>query len=1144
MTECGAKRWGIWSAAAVLFVLLSSSTALAVSPPYYSSAVWPAQARSFSSPSASVGTTDGGQWVADTGNDRIIRLDASGTVLFTVSEVGTGGERMDRPRGIALDQSGRVFVADTGSSCVRVFDSAGGYVGRIGEPGIGPGQLTFPEAVTVDTSGNVYVADTGNDRVVQFSAATGQYVRTIGSPGVSNGCLNEPAGVCVLGEYLYVTDRLNRRVEVFSAATGLYVAQWGVYLSGSDYLSWYQAPTGITTDGTRIFVSDTLAGVVDRCVPYYLGMPFQTGSTAPSQGTIVRSAVQEASWSYPVGSGAGQMRAPWGLSIATTTGSVLRVADSGNHRFALVSVADGAWFGSVEGGGSGQGELASPAGVAVAVDSVFVSDTGNDRVSVYDSSGAHVRDLESVWVGGALQGPAGLAVATDGRVFVAEPASGTVEVFSAAGVHERTMVPYGSVSPVDLAFDPDGSLWVVDRARCVLDRIDPTNGGVLASYGATGTAVGSFSSPGSVAVNASGTVCVADTGNHRVQVLSGRAAWSVIGGPGSATGMFSSPSGVEMAGEGIWVADTGNDRVQWLRTDGTGAWSWGVSGAARGCLREPVAVVAGPGDGLLIVERANHRVQVIAPDIPPVTSFVSSPSRWNTAPVTIGFSVADVGVGPVRTYFRINSGAVATYTAQFTIAAQGDTNLEFWSEDGSGNVETHRRALFSIDSVPPQGTMRAAGGMSAVATAPVSVESSFTDAYEMSVDWGTGFEPWAYYTPTVAGRLAAEGPNIIRARYRDVLGNVATHTATVILDTVAPVTTARGVPSSVTSGAVEVSLDATDSALGSGIAAVRYRSGAGAESDYSAPLRFETDGSYTITFRAEDRVGHVEPEQTVSFSIDRTPPAGDVLVADGAAAVSTGSVAVTASVSGATEMRFDCGTGFSAWAPYTSSFRVPLPASGPNHLVFEFRDAVGNVLSRSADIVKIDATGRLKFSTKVTLRGAASWVVRADWVSDDPDVRSYRYVVRDDKGSLLRSGETTRSGLVFSAVAGRGCTLIVRPVDVDGWVSMASGVVLDLGVGAGSAPVISTGATPDVVTLQGVCPSLFPARANLDRYRLTSRGWELYSSEPLRGTVAGTAQYVTSVRLAPGVWSFAVSTSSGGSRRTYGPLSARVTVRR
>jgi len=93
------------------------------------------------------------------------------------------------------------------------------------------------------------------------------------------------------------------------------------------------------------------------------------------------------------------------------------------------------------------------------------------------------------------------------------------------------------------------------------------------------TANGQFTSPESVAVDSSGNLYIADTGNNRIQKFAPDGSFiSKFGSEGSGTGQFKSPQGIYVDEDNhIWVADTGNQRIQEFKLDGTFIKSWGDS---------------------------------------------------------------------------------------------------------------------------------------------------------------------------------------------------------------------------------------------------------------------------------------------------------------------------------------------------------------------------------------------------------------------------------------------------------------------------------------------------------------------------------------------------------------------------------------
>jgi len=82
--------------------------------------------------------------------------------------------------------------------------------------------------------------------------------------------------------------------------------------------------------------------------------------------------------------------------------------------------------------GTGYGEFRNPAGVAVASDgSVYVTDWLNNRIQKFTSEGVFVNRLGSYGRGdGDLRDPAGVAVASDGSVYVTDWSNNRTQKFS------------------------------------------------------------------------------------------------------------------------------------------------------------------------------------------------------------------------------------------------------------------------------------------------------------------------------------------------------------------------------------------------------------------------------------------------------------------------------------------------------------------------------------------------------------------------------------------------------------------------------------------------------------------------------------------------------------------------------------------
>ena len=232
--------------------------------------------------------SQGNLYIADTGNNRIVKLDQSGNA----SAVSTGLFSLSRPAGVALDLNGDLYIADAGNNRVLEIAAAGGQAFVINTTGF---SLSNPSSVSIDKSNTLYIADTGNNRIVKLDQSGNAYA-------VSTGLfsLSRPAGLALdSNDDLYISDAGNNRVLEIAAAGGqafvinttgfslsnpssvsidknntLYIADTGnnrivsVPASGSPSLLFggqIQSPLGVTIDGNgNGFISQSATHVVPQ----------------------------------------------------------------------------------------------------------------------------------------------------------------------------------------------------------------------------------------------------------------------------------------------------------------------------------------------------------------------------------------------------------------------------------------------------------------------------------------------------------------------------------------------------------------------------------------------------------------------------------------------------------------------------------------------------------------------------------------------------------------------------------------------------------------------------------------------------------------------------------------------------------------
>ncbi len=202
-------------------------------------------------------------------------------------------------------------------------------------------------------------------------------------------------------------------------------------------------------------------------------------------------------------------------------------------------------------------------------------------------------------------------------------ASEIAEAIDPYAEHQRELTPaltFGSGllnQPHGLALGPDGLLYVADTQNHRVAVFDP-DGNLVDSFGSYGPASqpDALNEPWDVAVGPDGNIYVADTWNHRVVKFSpqGRslATWGVEG-PNELSDprAFWGPRGIVVDDEGyVYLADTGNKRVQVFDDQGNFERQIGSGGTLDGQLDEPVGLAIEGNQNLYVADTWNQRIQV------------------------------------------------------------------------------------------------------------------------------------------------------------------------------------------------------------------------------------------------------------------------------------------------------------------------------------------------------------------------------------------------------------------------------------------------------------------------------------------------------------------------------------------------------
>jgi uncharacterized protein (TIGR03437 family) len=458
------------NSAAVRKISISGTIATVAGGQYgFSGDNGPATKAALLTPTGVAFDASGDMYIADSGNQRIRRVDSSG-VIATVAGTGTAGFSGDgllasaatfnNPIGIALDASGAIYVADEDNNRIRRFVVGGdvttyaGTATSIGDGGPAPqAVLVSTSSVAVGPGGNLFISDSGANRIrkvtpsgtISTVAGNGQTGGSGNNGPATSAALNTPYGVAVdsAGD-LYIADGGNNEIRRVDATTGKITAFAG---PGCCY-----AGAGTGGDGGPATAAQLLnprAVAVDLAGNVYFVDQVRINGVA--EGVAVRRVTTDGKVNIWVGGGPtpgfsgdggsplkAQLSGSLSSGIATGPDGSLYIADTYNNRVRKVDPA-GTTISTIAGNGqatpSGDGGMATSAGVpgpdSVALDAagnLYIGNSTNVRIvtasgiiNTYAGSGAYGFSGDGGRATAAsLAGVAGLAADSGGNLYLAD----------------------------------------------------------------------------------------------------------------------------------------------------------------------------------------------------------------------------------------------------------------------------------------------------------------------------------------------------------------------------------------------------------------------------------------------------------------------------------------------------------------------------------------------------------------------------------------------------------------------------------------------------------------------------------------------------------------------------------------------------
>ena len=282
-------------------------------------------------------------------------------------------------------------------------------------------------------------------------------------------------------------------------------------------------------------------------------------------------------------------------------------------------------FGS---GGSALNQLQFPEGIDVDADGeIFIADTGNHRILVWDANGKPLRTIGSfgpaaVWRNAPqFNYPTGVLILPLKKLYVADSLNHRIVVIDSRGLvldswGERGHSEGQFDRPRDITLDKYNNVWVLDSGNSRI-QIFGGPGSFKSQWGSFGKEEGQLKYPLGFALNIIDQCIVADTENYRYQVFNDEGApVTQFGWFGDGPGQFKEPAGVAVTPSGlIAIVDGVNARVVFLNNRFEPIGSWKVDDRVPAGKEKPqLRGIASDRSGCLYVtDMQNHRILKLKP---------------------------------------------------------------------------------------------------------------------------------------------------------------------------------------------------------------------------------------------------------------------------------------------------------------------------------------------------------------------------------------------------------------------------------------------------------------------------------------------------------------------------------------------------
>ena len=556
--------------------------------------------------------------------------------LVELRTLGGPGHADLYPSGIEATANGNWVIADTGNNRVLKVTPNGDELWSIGKSGSGIGEFSEPRDIGIAANGNIYVSDSLNKRIVMLDS-DGNWIKSWRGPE-SNILVNNLMGIAIDGEKLYLAEPGKQRVRIWNTELTqqlLVIESQGICQFG----------------GVRDVDVDANGNIYAGSFPPQKLFKFSSSGQCLRSWEIPSYSIriafdpvlnQELMYvgrgngtpgikAYDLNGGfIGGMATPglWDEPGTLTGLRFLTVAPNGDvlagdlHGYAIERYKR-----TMTGWNHAQ-QLPDPIKAPPQTDAaVFnqvrdVAFDANGKVYAMDYFNNHLVVMEADGKIDKICGtrktmgwPNGVAVdQTSGDIWYTAVVQRKIRILrqDCSQSHQLSANSVGvpNFSPRAVAIrGSDRITFVADspNSRIILLNMDTRKS--IATFGTQGTGVNQFKAPQGIAIDPiSGHVWVADTKNHRVVELA--VSGTSISWLRSITNNFLNPKGVAVDSEGqIYVADTDNNRV--VAMDSAGNILDVVNG-----LNSPSGVAVNAMDEIHVSDTYNDVIRVFKMDTP------------------------------------------------------------------------------------------------------------------------------------------------------------------------------------------------------------------------------------------------------------------------------------------------------------------------------------------------------------------------------------------------------------------------------------------------------------------------------------------------------------------------------------------------